>query len=50
MVSPSTLQNQQAAIQQLNEAIKQFPQVHPVTPDMKLTHKGVSRLVMIDRY
>ena len=50
MVSPSTLQNQQQAIQQLNEAIKQFPQVHPVTPDMKLTHKGVSRLVMIDRY
>lgn len=50
MVSPTTLQNQQAAIQQLNEAIKQFPQVHPVTPDMKLTHKGVSRLVMIDRY
>ncbi|PIC75706.1 ribonucleotide reductase [Sporosarcina sp. P19] len=36
--------------QQLNEDIVQFPQVHPVTEDMKLTHSGVSRLVMIDRY
>lgn len=34
----------------LNEDIKQFPQVHPITPDMKLLHKGVSRLVMLDRY
>ncbi|PIC72135.1 ribonucleotide reductase [Sporosarcina sp. P16b] len=36
--------------QQLNEDIANFPQVHPVTEDMKLTHSGVSRLVMIDRY
>ncbi len=36
--------------QQLNEDIKHFPQVHPITEDMKITHKGVSRLVMIDRY
>ncbi|ANU23467.1 vitamin B12-dependent ribonucleotide reductase [Planococcus donghaensis] len=36
--------------QALNEDIKTFPQVHEITPDMKLTHKGVSRLVMIDRY
>lgn len=50
MVSPSTLLSQHSAIQQLNETIQQFPQVHPITPDMKLTHKGVSRLVMIDRY
>ncbi|MGH2318123.1 vitamin B12-dependent ribonucleotide reductase [Planococcus sp. SE5232] len=34
----------------LNEDIETFPQVHAITPDMKLTHKGVSRLVMIDRY
>ncbi len=34
----------------LNEDINAFPQVHPVTDDMKLTHKGVSRLVMLDRY
>lgn len=36
--------------QALNEDIKTFPQVHEITPDMKITHKGVSRLVMIDRY
>ncbi|MBY0220894.1 vitamin B12-dependent ribonucleotide reductase [Sporosarcina aquimarina] len=35
---------------QLNEDISQFHQVHPITEDMKLTHSGVSRLVMIDRY
>lgn len=34
----------------LNQDIKLFPQVHPITDDMKLTHKGVSRLVMLDRY
>ncbi|GAB3052100.1 vitamin B12-dependent ribonucleotide reductase [Virgibacillus ainsalahensis] len=34
----------------LNDDIKLFPQVHPITSDMKLTHKGVSRLVMLDRY
>ena len=34
----------------LNKDIESFPQVHAITPDMKLTHKGVSRLVMIDRY
>ncbi|GAA0602602.1 hypothetical protein GCM10009001_19470 [Virgibacillus siamensis] len=37
-------------LQTLNADIKLFPQVHPVTDDMKLTHKGVSRLVMLDRY
>jgi len=37
-------------VKSLNEDIKLFKQVHPVTPDMKITHKGVSRLVMIDRY
>ncbi|MED3563276.1 vitamin B12-dependent ribonucleotide reductase [Bacillus xiapuensis] len=36
--------------ERLNEEIRLFPQVHPVTPDMKITHKGVSRLVMLDRY
>lgn len=34
----------------LNKDIEQFPQVYPITPDMSTTHKGVSRLVMIDRY
>ncbi|ATP41007.1 ribonucleoside-diphosphate reductase, adenosylcobalamin-dependent [Solibacillus sp. R5-41] len=37
-------------IDQLNQDIEQFPQVHPITSDMHITHKGVSRLVMIDRY
>ena len=38
------------SVDQLNKDIEQFPQVHPITPDMHITHKGVSRLVMIDRY
>src|SRR5699024_5104296 len=37
-------------IDKLNEDIKQFPQVHPITADMKTTFDGVSRLVMLDRY
>ncbi|MGD6853583.1 vitamin B12-dependent ribonucleotide reductase [Bacillus infantis] len=37
-------------IEQLNKDIRLFPQVHPITPDMKISHKGVSRLVMLDRY
>ncbi|MCA1054796.1 vitamin B12-dependent ribonucleotide reductase [Rossellomorea aquimaris] len=36
--------------ERLNQDIGLFPQVHPITPEMKTTHKGVSRLVMIDRY
>ena len=35
---------------QLNTDIAEFPQVHPITEDMKIEHRGVSRLVMIDRY
>ncbi|WP_339250514.1 vitamin B12-dependent ribonucleotide reductase [Sporosarcina sp. FSL W8-0480] len=34
----------------LNADIAEFPQVHPITEDMKIEHSGVSRLVMIDRY
>jgi ribonucleoside-diphosphate reductase alpha chain len=37
-------------IERLNKDIELFPQVHPITPDMRITHKGVSRLVMLDRY
>ncbi|WP_373892751.1 vitamin B12-dependent ribonucleotide reductase [Virgibacillus natechei] len=37
-------------VDMLNEDVKLFPQVHPITPDMKLSHTGVSRLVMLDRY
>ncbi len=34
----------------INSDIAEFPQVHPITEDMKIEHSGVSRLVMIDRY
>lgn len=37
-------------VERLNKDISLFPQVHEITPDMFRTHKGVSRLVMIDRY
>lgn len=37
-------------IERLNEDIRLFPQVHPITSEMNITHKGVSRLVMLDRY
>lgn len=37
-------------VKALNQDIAAFPQVHPISSDMKITHKGVSRLVMIDRY
>ncbi|MBE4910471.1 vitamin B12-dependent ribonucleotide reductase [Bacillus luteolus] len=37
-------------VERLNQDIRLFPQVHPITEDMILTHKGVSRLVMLDRY
>ncbi|MDX8359625.1 vitamin B12-dependent ribonucleotide reductase [Cytobacillus sp. IB215316] len=37
-------------VERLNKDIQLYPQVHQISPDMKLTHKGVSRLVMLDRY
>lgn len=37
-------------IKRLNEDIQLFPQVHEITEEMKITYKGVSRLVMLDRY
>jgi ribonucleoside-diphosphate reductase alpha chain len=40
----------QERIDRLNEDIKLFPQVHLITPDMHITQKGVSRLVLLDRY
>ncbi|MDT8862508.1 vitamin B12-dependent ribonucleotide reductase [Alkalihalobacillus sp. MEB130] len=36
--------------ERLNEDIEQFSQVHSITSDMHITQKGVSRLVMLDRY
>lgn len=40
----------QLNIEKLNNDIRQFPPVHPITEDMHITHKGVSRMVMLDRY
>ena len=40
----------QTNITKLNEDIKGFPQVTPITEDMTLTFDGVSRLIMLDRY
>lgn len=37
-------------MEKLNAAIQFFPQVTPVTRDMKMKMEGVSRLVMLDRY
>lgn len=42
--------NKQIDVSSLNEDIKEFPAVHPITEDMKVMHQGVSRLVMLDRY
>ncbi len=42
--------NKEVNVSVLNEDIKQFPQVHPITEEMHITHEGVSRLVMLDRY
>ncbi|AYC29554.1 vitamin B12-dependent ribonucleotide reductase [Paenisporosarcina cavernae] len=50
MVLASEVAKMKLNKQALNEDIKQFTQVHPITSEMTLTHKGVSRLVMIDRY
>ena len=40
----------QVNIGTLNEDIKKFEAVHPITKEMHITHQGVSRLVMLDRY
>lgn len=34
----------------LNDTIKLFPAVTPITDDMHITYEGVSRLIMLDRY
>lgn len=46
----TTIESLSKREQKLNEDIKLFPQVHPIEPDMKISRKGVSRLVMLDRY
>ncbi|MEN1970565.1 vitamin B12-dependent ribonucleotide reductase [Lentibacillus sp. N15] len=49
-MSTAVEERNQINIKNLNQDIALFPQVHPITADMKRTHKGVSRLVMLDRY
>jgi ribonucleoside-diphosphate reductase alpha chain len=44
------MMNNEVNVAQLNEDIKEFGQVHPITPDMYRKQEGVSRLVMLDRY
>ncbi|NYF24606.1 vitamin B12-dependent ribonucleotide reductase [Sporosarcina sp. JAI121] len=50
MVIVSKHQEPKINKKQLNADIAEFPQVHPITEEMCIEHKGVSRLVMIDRY
>src|SRR5699024_11157602 len=50
MLTIAVEKNTTLDVDMLNKDIEQFPQVHPITDDMKLTHKGLSRLVMLDRY
>ena len=45
-----TVEEMKINVARLNEDIRLFPQVHPITEDMHITRKGVSRLVMLDRY
>ena len=41
----------QDLIKKLNSDIKNnFPLIYPIEDDFKITHTGVSRLVMLDRY
>lgn len=44
------IETQDADIKKLNRDIEKFPHVYPITEDMHITHSGVSRMVMIDRY
>lgn len=49
-MSVASAKKMKLQVERLNKDISLFPPVHPVTEDMHITHKGVSRLVMIDRY
>ncbi len=46
----ATAENMKVNITRLNKDISLFPQVHEISDDMNMTHSGVSRLVMLDRY
>ena len=36
--------------ERINKDLEMFPQLFSITPDMKITHNGVSRLIMMERY
>ncbi|MFC7060605.1 vitamin B12-dependent ribonucleotide reductase [Halobacillus seohaensis] len=50
MAPTSSDANAKINVERLNEDIRKFNQVHEITPNMYVTHTGVSRLVMLDRY
>lgn len=50
MMIEATTQLIQWNKEQLNKAIELFPQIFPMTDEMHITHQGVSRMVMLDRY
>lgn len=37
-------------IEKLNQDIRNYPEVKPIDPQMRLTFEGISRLIMLDRY
>ncbi|MBS6193135.1 MAG: vitamin B12-dependent ribonucleotide reductase [Enterococcus hirae] len=37
-------------IEKLNQDIRNYPEVKPIDPQMKLTFEGISRLIMLERY
>ncbi len=49
-MSITSTQKKSIQVERLNKEIALFHQVYPITSDMNILHKGVSRLVMIDRY
>jgi ribonucleoside-diphosphate reductase alpha chain len=44
------IEHSQARKEGLNKDLELFPQIFKITPDMKITHTGVSRLIMMERY
>ncbi len=46
----ATLELETNMMEQLNQDIEKFEEVFAITEEMRITHEGVSRLVMLDRY
>src|SRR5699024_593519 len=49
-MSTKTKKSANIDFEMLNKDIAQFPQVHPITKDMKLTHEGDTRMGMLYRH